>query len=85
MIRSPSTVTWRFVSVVTPYVRERRECRSEPTRNHVLLRTPTASAHVHSRSYGAEPHVLRGPGAERGQRLRELEQAENFSRSCAAR
>ena len=34
---SPSTETCRFVSVVTPYVRERRAWRSEPTRNHALF------------------------------------------------
>ena len=33
-IASPSMSTWRFVRVVTPYVRETRVCRSVPTRNH---------------------------------------------------
>ena len=32
--RRPRTLTWRFVSVVTPYVRLCRAYRSEPTRNH---------------------------------------------------
>jgi hypothetical protein len=49
-ISSPEIVTCRFVSVVMPYVRDARACRSVPTRNQAWLTSVTAIAQAHSRS-----------------------------------